>query len=78
MAATAIIEQVVTCTSHEDFFLPCKGAAGLVRGCVEAKAGPKAMNCTFWLLLPARRAIPLFSNGAASCIAFAALDAPEP
>ena len=61
-------------------FLPCKGAAGVVRGCVEleAKAGPKAMNCTFWLLLPARRAIPLFSSGAASCIAFAALDAPEP
>ena len=49
---------------------------------LEAKAeslGPKDVNCTFWLLLPARRAIPLyFSSGAASCIAFAALDPPEP
>ena len=53
-------------------------------GCVELEAkakslGPKDVKCTFWLLLPARRAIPLyFSSGAASCIAFAALDPPEP
>lgn len=56
-----------------------------VYGCVELEAkaeslGPKDMNCTFWLqLLPARRATPLFfPSGAASCIAFAALDPSEP
>ena len=82
MAATAIMEQVGSHLqiARGPFFCHVRGAAGVVRGCVEleANAGPKAMNCTFWLLLPARRAIPLFSSGAASCIAFAALAAPEP
>ncbi len=65
-------------------FRACKGAGGVVWVCVELEAkakslGPKAMNCTFWLLLPARCTTPPFcSTEAASCIAFAALDPFEP
>ena len=45
-------------------FWSCKGGRGIGYGCVELKLkpselGPKAMNCTFWLLLPAPCATPL-------------------
>lgn len=62
-AATAIIDSHLH-IARGPFFWPCKGGpgGGVCVG-VELRLrpeslGPKAMNCTFWLLLPAR-CVPL-------------------
>lgn len=87
MAATAIMDSHLH-IARGPFFLPCKGAGACVWTvgvCVELEAkaeslGPKA-RYELHVLAPAACTAchsAFFSNGAASCIAFAELDPPEP